>query len=77
MLAARAYLRDHGPASRRELVHAVMPVYSVGYDVPDPDRDSRYRGGWWRSVVKPGLESFSDVSKPDGGGKWSLVTNSK
>jgi hypothetical protein len=54
-----------------------MPVYSVGYDVPDPDRDSRYRGGWWRSVVKPGLESFSDVSKPDGGGKWSLVTNSK
>ncbi|MFC5973813.1 hypothetical protein ACFPYI_21010 [Halomarina salina] len=73
VLAVREYLREHGPTSRADLVDQVMPKHTVGYDVPDPERESRYRGGWWRSVVKPALEEYEDVEKPKGGGRWSLV----
>lgn len=24
----------------------------------------RYRGAWWRRIVKPGLEALDDVQKP-------------
>lgn len=59
--AARDYLRDHGPASMREIVMNVMPEYPVGYDVPDLEPGDRYRGAWWRRVVKPGLQALPDV----------------
>lgn len=32
--AARDYLREHGSASMREIVTAVMPTHSLSYDVP-------------------------------------------
>lgn len=68
--AARDYLREHGSASMREIVTEVMPDHSLGYDVPDLEPGDRYRGSWWRKVVKPGLKALDGVAAPAGGGKW-------
>lgn len=68
--AARDYLREHGPASMREIVTDVMPEYPLGYEVPDLAPGDRYRGAWWRNVVKPGLNALDDVDAPAGGGNW-------
>ena len=73
--AARDYLRDHGPATMREIVAEVMPEHPLGYDVDGAlekvEAGDRYRGAWWRSVVKPGLEALEDVEKPpEGGSEW-------
>lgn len=74
VLAARDYLRDEGPASMRELVLEVMPEVSIGYEPPESlEEGERYRGGWWRSVVRPGLSELDDVEKPSGGGQWRYV----
>lgn len=70
--AARDYIRDHGGATKADLVKQVMPDHPLGYDVDDAlgklDDDTRYRGAWWRKVVKPGLEADDDVEKPPKGG---------
>jgi hypothetical protein len=60
--AAREYLRTDGPASAREIVAAVMPEYSLGYDIPELEPGDRYRGAWWRRVVRPGLQRLDDVT---------------
>lgn len=68
---ARDYIHEHDGAAMRELVENVMPEYSLGYDVPDLEPGERYRGGWWRSVVKPGLKALPDVQAPaPGGSEW-------
>lgn len=69
--AARDYVRDHGGATKQDLVTAIMPDHPLGYD-PDAalekiDGDDRYRGAWWRRVVKPGFEALDDVEKPPRG----------
>jgi len=34
----------------------------------------RYRGGWWRLVVRPGLEAAPDVEKPPrSGSEWTYT----
>ena len=34
----------------------------------------RYRGAWWRRIVKPGLETFDDVEKPArGASEWQYT----
>jgi hypothetical protein len=70
--AARDYIRDQDGARKGELVKQVMPDHPLGYDVDEAiakvNSDDRYRGGWWRSVVKPGLEAAPDVEKPPRGG---------
>lgn len=76
--AARAYLREHGSATMRDLVMNVMPAHPVGYSVDDAREKlaagDRYRGGWWRLVVRPGLEALDDVEKPPrGGSDWEYV----
>jgi len=72
--AARDYLEEHGSASMRELVTEVMPDHPLGYDVNGAlekvESGDRYRGSWWRRVVKPGLNALPDVAAPAGGGKW-------
>lgn len=75
VLAARDHLRETGPASMRELVTEVMPEHPVGYDVPDLEPGERYRGAWWRKVVRPGLKACPDVEAPAGGGKWRYTGN--
>ncbi len=59
--AAREFLRTDGPASAREIVAAVMPAHTLGYDVPELEPGDRYRGAWWRRIVKPGLDGLDDV----------------
>jgi hypothetical protein len=60
----------------RELVAAIMPEHPVGYDaesaVAKVEAGERFRGAWWRKVVKPGLEALEDVeSPPPGGNDWT------
>lgn len=69
--AARRFLADQGRATKREIVRAAITEHPVGYD-PDAaidklDAGDRYRGAWWRKVVKPGLEAMPNVEKPAGG----------
>ena len=72
--AARDYLREHGKASMRDFVIDVMPEHSLGYDVPDLAPGERYRGSWWRKIVKPGLEALPDVKKPgQGESEWKYT----
>ena len=73
--AARDYLRDHGPATKREIVAEVMPEHPLGYDVDGAlekvEAGDRYRGAWWRRVVKPGLKALPDVEAPArGASEW-------
>jgi hypothetical protein len=66
--AARNYLREHGPATKRDLIAELMPEHPLGYDVDGAlekiEAGDRYRGAWWRRVVKPGLKAFPDVKAP-------------
>lgn len=75
ILAARDYLQEHGSASMRQIVLEVMPEHPLKYDPPESlETGDRYRGAWWRSVVKPGLEALDAVEKPGrGGSKWKYV----
>jgi hypothetical protein len=71
--AAREYLHEHGKATMRDFVTGVMPRYPLDYEVPELEPGDRYRGAWWRKVVKPGLESLPDVDAPsDGRRTWKL-----
>lgn len=75
MYAARDYLREHGPATMREIVGEVLPEHPFGYDVAGAlekvEADERYRGAWWRRIVKPGLKALPDVEAPArGASEW-------
>lgn len=70
ILAARAFLASGGPASMREIVSEIMPDHALGYDVPNLEPDDRYRGAWWRKIVKPGLKAAPDVVYGDGQNVW-------
>jgi len=69
-------LRERGTATKGELVRAVMPSHDLGYDAEAAVKKvetsgERYRGAWWRRVVKPALEQDERVEKPSGGrSKW-------
>lgn len=72
--AAYEYLQENGSATMREFVRQVMPDHPVGYDVPDLEPGERYRGAWWRKVVKPGLNALPGVeSPPKGGSDWTYT----
>lgn len=65
--AAHAHLQREGSSTMREFVREVMPEHPVGYDVPELEAGDRYRGAWWRRIVKPGLEALPDVESPSSG----------
>jgi len=74
--AARQLVDDQGTATKAEIVREVMPEHRLGYDLEGAleklDSDTRYRGSWWRKVVKPGLEQAADVEKPPRGrSEWT------
>ena len=72
--AAYEYLQEHRKATMREFVQEVMPEHPCGYDVPNLEPGERYRGAWWRKVVKPGLTALPDVeSPPSGGSDWTYT----
>lgn len=68
--AAYRYLQERGKATMRQFVQDVMPDHSLGYDVPDLEEGDRFRGAWWRSIVRPGLAALPDVQEPEGGDRW-------
>jgi hypothetical protein len=64
--AAYRYLQTEGSARTQDFLKDVFPEHSVGYET------ATRKGGWWRRLVKPGLEEFPDVVKPAGGQPWRL-----
>lgn len=76
--AARDYIRDAGGATKQDLVLYVMPAHPLGYDVDAAlakvEAGERYRGAWWRRVVKPGLKALDDVETPaPGASEWNAT----
>lgn len=77
--AAAEELQQRGRATKGELVAAVMPSHPLGYDVDDAlekidATNERYRGAWWRRVIKPGLTELDAVDAPGRGAsdwKWT------
>lgn len=63
ILAAYSYLRRQGSARRSDFIREVYPSYPGEYSIPD--------GGWWETVVKPGLGACPDVAK--GNAMWYYV----
>lgn len=63
VLAAYSYLKDQGSARRSDFIREVYPCYPGEYSIPD--------GGWWETVVKPGLGACPDVAK--GNAMWYYV----
>lgn len=51
----------------QKIVIDMMPDHSIGYDVPDLEPGDRYRGMWWRRIVKFGLEALPEVEYRDDG----------
>lgn len=63
ILSAYRFLRERGSARRSDFIGTVYPRYPGGYDIP--------HGGWWETVVKPGLGACPDVAK--GSTMWYYV----
>ncbi len=59
--AAVSAIETEGSLPKREIVRRVMPEYPLKYDYEKVRRKlengDRYRGAWWRKVIKPGLQS--------------------
>lgn len=75
--ASRTFIEREGPATKSEIVRAVMPDHELKYNSAEAieklDGGERYRGAWWRRVIKPGLEALEDVEKPTGGNRdWRV-----
>lgn len=76
--AAYELLRERGTATKKDFVREVMTEHTLGYDVDAAleklDSPDRYRGAWWRRVIKPALKSLPDVeSPPKGGSDWTYT----
>lgn len=71
-------IANRGGATKAEIVQEVMPAHPLGYD-PDEalgkiEAGERYRGAWWRRVIKPALEATPDVEKPKpGASEWKYI----
>lgn len=69
--AAESYVLEHESATMRDFVADVLPEHPVGYEIVDLEQGERYRGAWWRRVIKPGLEALPTVEAPaDGHSEW-------
>lgn len=76
--AAVELVRARKAVTAREFVAELIEEHPFDYDVAAAlatvDAGERYRGGWWRSIIKPGLEAHPDVQKPPrGGSEWTWV----
>lgn len=63
ILASYSYLKSQGSARRSDFIREVYPCYPGEYAIPD--------GGWWETIVKPGLGACPDVAK--GNAMWYYV----
>lgn len=58
------YLRRRGRARRTDFESDVFPEAPGGYESPDE--------GWWRDVVRPGLDALPDVEAVGEGDEWRI-----
>jgi len=69
--AAAELIHETEAATKKDIVRDIMPEHPLGYDasaaVEKIESGGRYRGAWWRKVVKPGLEQRTDIEVPDQG----------
>jgi len=70
--AVRSHLREQGPAGKQSIVTAVMVDHALGYDVPELEPGDRYRGAWWRRVIRPALAADPDVTHRENHGDYDL-----
>jgi hypothetical protein len=63
--AVLGYLADAGPATKREIVTAVMSEARLGYALPAADEPV---GDWWYRVIQPALSTDAAVSYRMGDG---------
>jgi len=72
----REYLRAEGPATKKEIVRKVMPSYPLGYDAEEAidkiEAGERFRGAWWRKIVKPALDSDPEVGYRDNHNDYNI-----
>jgi predicted CopG family antitoxin len=62
--AAVQFIQENNGATKRELVENVMPDHPLGYELPELAEGERFRGAWYRRVVKPGLSKSAVIKKP-------------
>jgi len=62
--AAIQFVQENNGATKRELVENVMPDHPLGYEIPELAEGERFRGAWYRRVVKPGLSKAEVIKKP-------------
>jgi len=57
-------MRNEG-ASMREIVTTVGQDHPLDYEIPETlESGERYRGAYWRKILKPALEADSRIRKP-------------
>jgi len=72
--AAAELIEREREATMREIVGEVSREHPLKYGVQEVEDGERYRGAYWRKVVKPGLEAHPAVEKPSGGQRaWRWV----
>jgi len=73
--AAVSFIERNNGATMREIVTTVGQEHSLGYDVPaEIPEGERFRGAFWRKIVKPGLENHPAIQKPNPGqSEWRYV----
>jgi len=73
--AAVSFIERNNGATMREIVTTVGQKHSLGYDVPaEIPEGERFRGAFWRKIVKPGLENHPAIQKPNPGqSEWRYV----
>lgn len=78
--AAREYIRDHGGATRDELMSDLVPEenYPLGHNgvaARAKGFTTGFRDWWWEDVVAPGLRALPDIDAPDVDGRLWLPTD--
>jgi len=72
--AVREYLKQHGPATKKEIVGAIRADHPLSYDIDAGDGDGgRDRSAWWRKVVKPLLDSDPSVGYRDNYSDYNIT----
>jgi hypothetical protein len=66
------FIEANSPASMRDIVTAVMPEVPLGYPVPTLSEGDRYRGAWWRKIVRPGIRAHPAVDYRPNYGDYRL-----
>jgi len=73
--AVLVWLRPQGSASKSDIVRGVMPEHPLGYDdaaaLETIAAGERYRGAWWRRVIRETLREHPAVEQH--GSEWRYV----